>query len=144
MGRNDSWPSSLQSLFGPRKTSGRSIWKWRSCVDRVEVSQGGLCSGVSTGSGAFSMSVARWRLSKLVSARRGPLVPGIYSEEALSGAPSYLLSCKISAKLDNPRPSYSNLTNYRWPPPAILYVEETYLDHFTHWRQHFLPIHQIW
>jgi len=32
----------------------------------------------------------------------------------------YLLCCKISAKSDNPRPSYSCLTNCRWAPSVIL------------------------
>jgi len=38
-------------------------------------------------------------------------VPGFTPISFIGGAPSYLSSCKILAKSDNPRPSYSDLTN---------------------------------
>jgi len=37
-----------------------------------------------------------------------------------SGGPSYVSSCKISAKSDNRRPSYGDSNNSRWPLSAIL------------------------
>jgi len=41
----------------------------------------------------------------------GWFVSGVYPGWALPGAPSFLSSYKISAKSDNPRPSYGDLTN---------------------------------
>jgi len=62
---------------------------------------------------------------------------------------SYLLSCKDWIKLDNPRPSYSNLTHSTWPSSAILYsylrckciwiIPHVSGPHFLHTRRQ-----QIW
>jgi len=52
--------------------------------------------------------------------------PQYYSSQAGPGSlqpvrgTSDLSACKISAKSDNPRPSYSDVTNSTWPPSAIL------------------------
>jgi len=49
----------------------------------------------------------------------GAWVPSVYLRWAFFGAPSYLSSCKIWTKLDNPRPGCSDLTYWTWPQSAI-------------------------
>jgi len=49
----------------------------------------------------------------------GACVPSVYFRWALSGTPSYLTSCKIWTKLDNPQLSYSDSTYLTWPQSAI-------------------------
>jgi len=87
----------------------------RGCLSRWFSREKGLCvEGRKVNAGK--------RLSGLVSAGGGRLRRGFSPEGRCLGARSYLLSCKISVKSDHPRPSYSDLTNYRWPPSAILDV----------------------
>jgi len=74
------------------------------------LTQRGVCPGASTGCGVF------WVFSTEASVRaeyrrKGSFVAGVYPGGALSEAPSYMSSCKILAKSDNPRPSCSDLTN---------------------------------
>jgi len=60
-------------------------------------------------------------------------------------APSCLSLCKIWMKLDNPRPSYSDLSKWTWPPSTILDIRggrTRITPHIV--GPHFLCTHQIW
>jgi len=123
MGRNDSWPAN------PRR--------FKVCLEMSGVCEGrssgagsargeGLCEveGISAGGEGVWPGASTKGFSMQTSVLAGYRVcdEGLLSRGICPGVPSYLLSCKISAKLDNPRPSYSDLTNLRWPPSAILDV----------------------
>jgi len=61
------------------------------------------------------------------------------------GGPAYVLSCEISAKFDNRRPSYGDSNNSRWPPFAILDIWWWRMLTIAHVpAPHFLRRHQIW
>jgi len=109
MRRNDSRLASHHSLFG---TVCEKAFVWRvqlgerTCVG-VGVSAGSICPGASTGA-----YVAKGELAWIcLSGTRGGVAPRIYPRNALYGKTFMLSSCKISVKANNPRPSYSNITN---------------------------------
>jgi len=75
----------------------------------------------------------------------GGFCPDVYRRSALFRASSCLSLCKIWMQSDNPRPSYSELANWNWPPSATLDIQGGHTWTTPHVvGPHFLCTHQIW